>query len=213
MVKEQNVFSSVESSFDRFSDLEKYLKNLGYSIIAGVDEAGRGAVAGPVFASAVILPKDFISKEIKDSKKLTPKKREELFEYICSHALSYAIAKVDVEEINAKGILKATFKAMYEAIKGLNPSPQVVLVDGPFLIPEYHGVQKAVIDGDNLCVSIAAASILAKVARDRYMQELSKVYPQYGFEKHKGYGTKLHLERIKLYGPCEVHRTYYRCFL
>ncbi|WP_022854529.1 ribonuclease HII [Thermodesulfobacterium thermophilum] len=213
MKKKGCFFFSYKSLITCFSDLERHLKECGYSLIAGVDEAGRGAIAGPVFASAVILPEGFDPKEIKDSKKLTPKKREELFDYICSNALTYAIAKVDVDEINAQGILKATFKAMYEALKRLNPQPQVVLVDGPLLIPEYRGVQKAVVNGDDLCVCIAAASILAKVARDNYMKELAKVYPQYGFEKHKGYGTKLHFSKIKIYGPCEVHRTYYQCFL
>ena len=193
-------------------DLEHQFRAQGYSIIAGVDEAGRGAIAGPVFASAVILPSDFSSSEIKDSKKLTPKKREELFNYICEIALDYAIAKAEVEEINKEGILKATFKAMKRALNQLKIRPQLVLVDGPHVIPEYKGLQKAIVNGDDLCLSISAASILAKVARDRYMQDISSLYPQYNFSQHKGYATRLHLEMIKKYGPCPIHRMYYKCF-
>ncbi len=199
-------------SISEFSNLELKFRNLGYSLIAGVDEAGRGALAGPVFAAAVILPPDFESSEIKDSKLLSPQKREEIFDYICKNALDYAISYVEVEEINKIGISNATFKAMSQALKSLQMKPQLVLIDGPYGIPEYKGLQKAIIDGDKLCLSISAASILAKVARDRYMKELDALYPQYGFSRHKGYATKLHLEKIREYGFSKIHRTYYRCF-
>jgi len=195
-----------------FSNLELKFKKLGYSLIAGVDEAGRGALAGPVFAAAVILPPDFDSSEIKDSKLLSPQKREKLFDYICKNALDYAISYVEVEEINKIGISLATFKAMFQALKSLKTKPQLVLIDGPYGIPQYKGLQKAIIDGDKFCLSISAASILAKVARDKYMEKLDEIYPQYAFSKHKGYATKLHFEKIEKYGYCKVHRTYYRCF-
>ncbi len=191
---------------------EEELRALGYKLIAGVDEAGRGALAGPVFAAAVILPPEFSSKEIKDSKLLSPRKREKLFEVITQNALSYAISKADPEEINSIGILKATFKAMARAIAGLRIKPEVVLVDGPHVIPEYRGIQKCVIKGDRLCLSIAAASILAKVVRDRYMCKMEELFPGFSFSRHKGYATKEHFAQIEKLGPCPIHRTYYRCF-
>lgn len=202
----------LDLSNKEFRYFEDYFKNLGYSLIAGVDEAGRGAIAGPVFAAAVIFPPDFYSSEIKDSKKLTPQKREKLYEYICEKAVAYSVEMVEVEEINRIGIFKATYESMRKAIEKLKVTPHIVLVDGPFLIPNCRLLQKAVISGDVYCLSISAASIVAKVARDRYMKELSYRYPQYGFEIHKGYATRLHLENIKKYGLTPVHRTYFRCF-
>jgi len=199
-------------NFPSSLNLEAQFKKLGYSLIAGVDEAGRGALAGPVFAAAVILPYEFENSEIKDSKLLSPQKREELFDYICKVALDYSIACADVEEINQLGIFQATFKAMLKALKKLKVKPQLVLIDGPWIIPEYKGLQKAIVDGDKFCLSISAASILAKVARDKYMKEMEKLYPQYAFSQHKGYATKLHFERIKKYGPSPLHRIYYKCF-
>ncbi len=192
---------------------ENYFRELGFRYIAGVDEAGRGAIAGPVFASAVILPPDFCLSEIKDSKLLSPKKREELFERICREALSFSIAKAEVEEINEIGILKATFLAMERSLEGLSLNPDLVLVDGPFPIPGYRGNQKALVKGDKYCISISAASILAKVARDKYMEVLSHFYPEYNFEKHKGYATKEHLKKIKKYGITGVHRKNFKCFV
>jgi len=202
-------------NISEFSNLEFKFRKLGYSLIAGVDEVGRGAIAGPVFASAVILPpkiEDLEIKKIKDSKLISPQKREELFDYICKIALDYSISCVEVEEINRIGISRATFKAMLKALKSLKIKPQLVLIDGPCGIPEYKGLQKAIVDGDKFCLSISAASILAKVARDRYMKEIENLYPQYGFSQHKGYATKLHLEKIKKYGPSPIHRIYYKCF-
>ncbi len=191
---------------------EEFFRALGYQLIAGVDEAGRGALAGPVFAAAVIFPPDFSSEEIKDSKLLSPKKREELFELIKKTALSYAIAQADPEEINSVGILNATFKAMSRAISKLTIKPELVLVDGPYPIPNYYGAQKCIVKGDRKCLSIAAASILAKVSRDRYMCKMENLFPGFSFSKHKGYATKEHFAQIKKFGPLPIHRTYYKCF-
>ncbi len=186
-------------------DLEKISeKNIQY--LAGVDEAGRGPLAGPVCAAAVILPKDFYSEEINDSKKLTEKKREKLYDVIIENALSYSIAFADVEYIEKNNILQATFYAMKTAVEGLKISPDYVLVDGN----RTQGIDisaECVVGGDAKSQSIAAASILAKVTRDRYcLDVLDKEYPQYCFFKHKGYGTKLHTEKILEYGPCKEHR-------
>lgn len=204
---EDKLFNFLENS-----NLESFFRKQGYSLIAGVDEAGRGAIAGPVFTASVILPPDSDLSEIKDSKLLSPKKREELFNYICKIAIDYAISYVEVEEINQIGISKATFKAMLESLKKLKIKPELVLVDGPYFVPNYKGLQKAIVNGDKLCPSISAASILAKVARDKYMEKLDKVYSQYAFSQHKGYATRLHFERIKKYGLSPVHRSYYPCF-
>jgi len=195
-----------------YPNLEVKFRKLGYSLIAGVDEAGRGALAGPVFAAAVILPAEIEDSEIKDSKLLSSQKREELFDYICKIALDYSIAYVDVEEINKIGIFQATSKAMFKALKNLKIKPQLVLIDGPWFISEYKGLQKAIVNGDKFCLSVSAASILAKVSRDRYMKEIEKLYPQYAFSQHKGYATKLHFENIEKYGPSPLHRIYYKCF-
>ncbi len=194
-------------------NLEEFLRSQGYTLIAGVDEAGRGAIAGPVFASAVIFPPDFfsrkVSQKLKDSKELSPEKREKLFEVICKSALCYAIAYIDVKDINQIGIFKATYRAMYMALMNLKVKPELVLVDGPYPIPEYKGLQKTVIDGDKLCPTISAASILAKVSRDRYMKKLDKEYPAYGFAKHKGYATVEHKNALKKFGISPCHRSYY----
>uniref|UniRef100_A0A7V4JP08 Ribonuclease HII n=1 Tax=Thermodesulfobacterium geofontis TaxID=1295609 RepID=A0A7V4JP08_9BACT len=195
-----------------YPNLEVQFRKLGYSLIAGVDEAGRGALAGPVFAAAVILPSEIENSEIKDSKLLSSQKREELCDYICKIALDYSIAYIDVKEINQIGIFQATSKAMLKALRKLKIKPQLVLIDGPWIIPEYKGLQKAIVEGDKFCLSVSAASILAKVARDRYMKEMEKLYPQYAFSQHKGYATKLHFEKIKKYGPSPLHRIYYKCF-
>ena len=194
------------------NDLLSLLKSQGYSLIAGVDEAGRGALAGPVFASAVIFPVNFSYKDIKDSKLLTPSKRKKLFNFIVRIAVDFSIQKVDVEEINRIGIFKATLKAMKKALESLSITPDIALIDGPFLIPEYLHPQRAVVKGDRLVPAISAASILAKVMRDEYMCSISKHYPEYEFHRHKGYGTKLHLSLINQHGACNQHRIYYKCF-
>ncbi len=177
-----------------------------YSILCGVDEAGRGPLAGDVYVAAVILKKDAVIEGVNDSKKLSEKKREKLFDEIIEKSEAYCIATASVEEIDSINILQATMLAMTRAVKGLGITPDIALIDGN-KAPEIDGVKtQAVIKGDATSASIAAASILAKVARDRYMKEIAEKYPQYAFEKHKGYGTKLHNELILEHGPSEVHR-------
>jgi ribonuclease HII len=177
-----------------------------YSILCGVDEAGRGPLAGDVYAAAVILKKDAVIEGVNDSKKLSEKKREKLFDEIIEKSEAYCIATASVEEIDSINILQATMLAMTRAVKGLGITPDIALIDGN-KAPEIDGVKtQAVIKGDATSASIAAASILAKVARDRYMKEIAEKYPQYAFEKHKGYGTKLHYEMIEKYGVSKVHR-------
>lgn len=177
----------------------------GYKLVCGVDEAGRGPLAGPVVAAAVILPQGKIIEGVNDSKKLTAKKRAELFPKIKEQAVDFNIVFVDEKVIDEINILQATFLAMSNAIKGLKQNPEFALIDGDKL-PALDIQAKAIIKGDSLSNSIAAASILAKVARDEYMLEQAKLYPEYEFDRHKGYGTKLHRELILKYGPCEIHR-------
>lgn len=176
-----------------------------FPIIAGVDEAGRGPLAGDVYAAAVILPSDLIIEGINDSKKLSPKKREKLYDEIIEKAEAFCIASASVEEIEKLNILNADMLAMKRAVEGLKRNVDIVLVDGN-KAPDVAFKTCPVIKGDASSQSIAAASILAKVARDRYMLELDKQYLEYQFSKHKGYGTKLHYEMIKKYGISKVHR-------
>ena len=182
---------------------------LTYSVLAGVDEVGRGALAGPVVAAAVILPRDFDHPDLNDSKCLSPEKREKLYEIIVSSAEAWAVAQVENKEIDEIGILKASLKAMAQALSSLSLKPQLALIDGRFTTP-WPGLQKAIIDGDALCPSIAAASILAKVTRDRLMEKAAQEFPHYGFENHKGYGTRQHLEALRVHGPCPLHRFSFR---
>ncbi|MGI6267677.1 MAG: ribonuclease HII [Acutalibacteraceae bacterium] len=186
-------------------EYEKLALNDGFKTVCGIDEAGRGPLAGPVFAAAVILPMDFEIEGLNDSKKLTQKKREQLFDIIVENAVSYSIATATEMEIDEINILKATFLAMNRAVDGLEVSPDIALIDGNQK-PGLKIEERTMIKGDAKSVSIAAASILAKVSRDRYMIELSKIYPQYFFEKHKGYGTKLHYEMLEQHGISQVHR-------
>lgn len=186
-------------------ELENEIYDEGFSLICGVDEAGRGPLAGPVYAAAVILPRDAVIDGLNDSKKLTEKKREELFDVITERALSCGIASATVEEIEELNILNATFLAMNRAIAKLDPAPELALIDGN----RSTGIAKpsrCIVKGDSRCADIAAASILAKVSRDRYMLTLAEKYPQYHFEQHKGYGTKLHYEALREYGPSPEHR-------
>ena len=183
----------------------EYYSRLGEGYICGVDEAGRGPLAGPVCAAAVILPRGIEIEGLNDSKKLSEKKREKLYDVIIKNAVAYGIAFASVEEIEEKNILGATFTAMNRAIAMLEPKPSFALIDGN----RTKGIEypcDCVIGGDGKCADIAAASVLAKVTRDRYMLELAKEYPQYCFEQHKGYGTKLHYEKIREFGPSPVHR-------
>ena len=186
-------------------ELENEIYAEGFSLICGVDEAGRGPLAGPVYAAAVILPRDAVIDGLNDSKKLTEKKREELFDVITERALSCGIASATVEEIEELNILNATFLAMNRAIAKLDHAPELALIDGN----RSTGIampSRCVVKGDSRCADIAAASILAKVSRDRYMLTLTEKYPQYHFEQHKGYGTKLHYEALREYGPSPEHR-------
>ena len=186
-------------------ELETRLYDQGYQSICGVDEAGAGPLAGPVYAAAVILPRGLTLPYLNDSKKVTPRRREILFDQIREQAIAYAIAWADEKEIDEINILNARMLAMDRAIKMLNPAADFALIDGN----RNQGIElqnEMVVHGDARSASIAAASILAKVSRDRFMVELAEQYPQYAFEKHKGYPTKLHYERLRQYGPSPIHR-------
>ena len=186
-------------------ELENEIYDSDIERICGVDEAGRGPLAGPVCAAAVILPRGFVIEGLNDSKKLSEKKRDALFDVIKESAISYGIAFATVEEIEEFNILSATMLAMNRAIAQLDPKPQLALIDGN-RNKEIEINSQCVVKGDSRCADIAAASILAKVTRDRYMLEMAEKYPQYHFEKHKGYGTKLHYEALREHGPSEIHR-------
>jgi ribonuclease HII len=177
----------------------------GYRVVCGVDEAGRGPLAGDVLAAAVILPYGIEIPNLRDSKMLTQKCREDLYEIITAQALSYAVARASVEEIEEINILNATLLAMRRAIEALRIRPDYLLIDGN-IFKGFDIPGQAVIGGDDLSLSIAAASVLAKVSRDRYMLQMAEKYPGYCFEKHKGYGTKAHYQAIDLMGICEIHR-------
>lgn len=186
-------------------EYEQNAMNKGFSDVCGVDEAGRGPLAGPVCAAAVILPMNTIIEGVNDSKKLSEKKRESLFEVIKSTARSYCIAYASVEEIESMNILNATMLAIKRAVEGLDVKADYAMIDGNRL-PDLNIESEFIIKGDAKSMSIACASILAKVSRDRLLYEYAKEYPQYHFEKHKGYGTKVHVEALKEYGPCPYHR-------
>ena len=186
-------------------EFEQQAAAKGYSAICGVDEAGRGPLAGPVCAAAVILPENTVIDGVKDSKKLSEKKREALFDVICETARSYSIAYASVEEIEELNILNATMLAMKRAVEGLDEKADYAMIDGN-RTPDLEIESEFIIKGDAKSMSVACASILAKVSRDRLLYEYAKDYPQYGFEKHKGYGTKAHTEALKEYGPCPYHR-------
>ena len=186
--------------------LEEKARANGYKYICGVDEAGRGPLAGPVCAAAVILPQNCIIDGLNDSKKLSEKKREQLYDIIISTAVSYCISYASVEEIEQYNILGATFLAMNRAIDGLSVKPDFALIDGNRVPKDIKIDCETVVKGDSKSYSIAAASILAKVSRDRLMLKYDEMYPEYGFKKHKGYGTKDHYTAIKQNGICEIHR-------
>lgn len=192
--------------------VEKELSEQGYKSICGIDEAGRGPLCGPVVAAACILPLRLEIPGLNDSKKLTEKKRDALFDIICENAVSYCIASASVEEINELNILEADMLAMRRAVEGLSVPADFAIIDGNvtrgFDIPS-----KAIVHGDAISQSIAAASILAKVTRDRMCIELDRQYPQYGIAKHKGYGTKAHMEALRKFGPAPIYRTKFIRFL
>ena len=184
---------------------EKIAYQEGYQLVAGIDEAGRGPLAGPVVAAAVILPPDYVNIEINDSKQLSAGKREELYEIINKEAVAIGMMVVDADTIDRVNILQATLQAMRDAVLELPTSPDFLLIDGnqrvPILTP-----QKPIVKGDSLSISIAAASIIAKVSRDRIMEMYHRQFPQYNFQQNKGYGTKEHLDAIKQFGICKIHR-------
>ncbi len=185
--------------------LEEQARREGFAAVCGIDEAGRGPLAGPVFAAAVVLPRHCAIVGIDDSKKLSPKKRERLFGEIERGAVAYGIGFATEREIDRVNILQATFLAMKRAFDALAVRPGLALVDGNRM-PALGVETRTIVKGDSLSASIAAASILAKVSRDRLMAQIDGIYPQYGFAKHKGYGTAQHIEMLRRYGPCPVHR-------
>ena len=190
-------------------ELEEAAFERGFALVCGCDEAGAGPLAGPVYAGAVVLPRGLELKYLNDSKQVTPKRRDQLFEQIKEQAAAWAVASVSPEEIDATDILSARIKAMQLSMDALSPAPDYALIDGNrdkgrrFAITTPH---ETVLKGDSRSISIAAASILAKVSRDRYMEEMAEKYPLYRFEQHKGYGTKLHYQMLDQYGPSPIHR-------
>lgn len=190
---------------------EKKLFDQGYKVIGALDEAGRGPLAGPVVAACILITPAFkiensLLDKVRDSKKLNSKKRQELYELIKDEFPLIGLGNSDHKTIDRINILQASFLAMKKAIGQLKQKPETVILDGSFLIPNISLKQKAIINGDSLVFSIAAASIIAKVERDRIMKKMHELYPEYGFDRHKGYGTKLHLENLRRFGPCPIHR-------
>jgi len=190
---------------------EKALFTQGYKLIGGIDEVGRGPLAGPVVAVCVVMPSDFKIEDkrllgVKDSKKMSEKKREKLFDIIMETFPAIGIGLCDYDTIDRINILEATFLAMKKSLGALKEKPDCILIDGKFKIPNLSLAQKTIIKGDSLVFLIAAASIVAKVTRDRMMREVDEKYPQYGFAQHKGYGTKFHMEALKAFGVCAIHR-------
>jgi ribonuclease HII len=187
-------------------EYENELYKQGIELIAGVDEVGRGPLVGPVVCACVILPKDYYNEEINDSKKITEKKREKLYDQILEEAISYGVGIIGQDEIDEINILNATKKGLTMSLKELTVKPDLILVDALEHIDTLGIPYESIIKGDAKAYSIAAASIIAKVTRDRIMREYDEVYPEYGFAKHKGYGTAMHIQAIKEHGPCPLHR-------
>lgn len=193
------------SEYERVLSMKEFDNGFSDGLIVGIDEAGRGPLAGDVYTAAVILPRDVVIEGLNDSKKLSEKKREELFDVILEKAIAYRIYTADAELIDALNIRNATYFAMNKAAEELGTEFSHVLVDGD-MIRDMEYPHTCVVKGDSKSMAVAAASILAKVSRDRYMTEMDSLYPGYGFAKHKGYGTKEHIEALKKLGPCEIHR-------
>ena len=190
---------------NRMKEIEKGLREKGYRLVAGIDEAGRGPLAGPVVAAAVILPDGFYTAGVNDSKKLSSQRREALYRSIIEEAVGYGVGMVDSSEIDRINILRATYKAAGMALENLSPKPDCLLLDA-IKLPGCAIYQESVIKGDSKCLSVAAASIIAKVTRDRYMDTIHRRYPMYNFLQNKGYGSSEHMEAILEYGPCPYHR-------
>lgn len=198
-----------EKELQRLTELKKMEKEYydsGMKYIAGIDEAGRGPLAGPVVVACVVMPKDSMIEGVNDSKKISEKKREKLYEQIINEAISYGVAIIDEKEIDRINILNATKKGVTECLKELTIKPDLILVDALKDIDTLGVKYQSIIKGDAKCYSISAASIIAKVTRDRIMRQWDEVYPQYGFISHKGYGTAKHIQAIKEYGICPLHR-------
>lgn len=198
-------FDDKKNGFD-FGDVEAMLIDKGYQAICGVDEVGRGPLAGPVVAAAVIVPPELEIPGVDDSKKLTAARREQAFDTIVNLELPCAVGVIDNECIDKMNILKASLMAMRKAVMDLRQSPDFVLVDGSYPIPNISQPQFAVVGGDRRCQAIAAASIVAKVTRDRIMDRYQALYPSFTFSQHKGYPTAVHLDELREHGPCEIHR-------
>jgi len=198
--------SSRKRNLIDLGDIESVLHGQGYAAVCGVDEAGRGPLAGPVVAAAVILPEGIMIDGLADSKKLTATRRNELFDEIAALKLSCAVGIIDHEAIDTMNILRASLMAMHKAVLDLNHAPDVLLVDGTFTIPNLNQPQFAIVGGDNRCRAIMAASIVAKVTRDRIMDEYETLYPSFSFSVHKGYPTAQHLRELEAHGPCDIHR-------
>ena len=191
-------------------DIEVWLAGQGYSAICGVDEVGRGPLAGPVVAAAVIFPADLVIEGLDDSKKLTPRKRQKVFETIAQLRLVCAVGILDHQAVDSLNIHQASLLAMRKAVSDLGQKPDVVLVDGNFKIPNLEHPQYPIVGGDARCRAIAAASVVAKVTRDRIMDHYEQIYPEFSFSVHKGYPTPLHLRELRDHGPTDIHRRSYR---
>ena len=198
-----------EKEIERLTELKKVEKDLyskGFDLICGIDEAGRGPLAGPVVVAGVIMPKESMIEGVNDSKKVSEKKREKLYDIILEEAISYSVAIIGQDVIDEINILNATKQGVTQVVEGLDVKPNLILVDALTHINTKGIPYDSIIKGDAKCYNIAAASIIAKVTRDRIMREWDKIYPQYGFINHKGYGTAKHIAAIKEYGPCLIHR-------
>ena len=195
-----------EARLLQLKEHENELRNKGFKTICGIDEAGRGPLAGPVVVASVIMPANSMIEGVNDSKKISEKKREKIFDQILQEAVSYGIAIIGQDEIDEINILNATKKGLTVSLQELTEKPDLIVVDALSGIDTMGIPYESIIKGDAKCYSIAAASILAKVTRDRIMREWDKVYPEYGFEKHKGYGTAAHIAAIKEHGLCPIHR-------
>ena len=195
-----------ELRLKELKQIEEELYNSGVNLICGIDEAGRGPLAGPVVVAATIMPRDSMIEGVNDSKKVSEKKREKLYDLITDEAIAYGVGIIDQKEIDRINILNATKEGLTMAVKELNPKPDLIIVDALSKIDTEGIPYKSIIKGDAKCYSIACASIIAKVTRDRIMRQWDEVYPQYGFIKHKGYGTAAHISAIKEYGLCPLHR-------
>ena len=195
-----------EQRLNMLKQYENDLRNTGYKYICGIDEAGRGPLAGPVVVASVIMPENSMIEGVNDSKKVSEKKREKLYDLILEEAISYGVGIIGQDEIDEINILNATKKGLTTSLKELTQKPDLIIVDALTHIDTLGTPYESIIKGDAKCYSISAASIIAKVTRDRIMREWDKIYPQYGFAQHKGYGTSAHINAIKEYGPCILHR-------